>query len=361
MEDLDMLFELPNAKRVRREELYDSDRPSSPEVDGLEAELLRAQLNARLSGVLSFRVPTPSPPPPPPPPAPTANETQHSKRQQQQQQQQQQEEEEEEEEEGEEGEDNDDDDASSSSSFPSSPLDSNPQPPPQPPQRRDSSLEIFSFRLFSSAPPQKVVLPADDDPAAGYTGPPIKPRPLSYYIRGELTPEQKAQIQHAAVSGRDVLTAARQRAWGLELPWRVTTIRVAVGGTPGKAGTTSTSRGAAQTIAAVEEGEGDGQEKKKKKKCRPGKKTRIALRKRDQKRRVEEAKKLSKEEYLREKKKRLNREKKLKRRAKEKEKKRLQREKAQQQGEGTINGGSVNGGSVKDGGGSDMGSSSGEE
>ncbi|KAK0670440.1 hypothetical protein QBC41DRAFT_221578, partial [Cercophora samala] len=174
-----------------------------------------------------------------------------------------------------------------------------------PPENEANQEEEFSFRLFSSAPTQKVVLaPQEDDINTSTEDVPFKERPLSYYIQEPLTPEQKEQIRHSAMSGQDILALSKQRAWGLEVPWRVTKIEIV---------STKKSTNAAAGGTAVEE-----EDRKKK---RPGKKTRIKLRIREQKRKEEEGKKLTKEEHLKEKKKRLNREKKLKRRQKEKAKK----------------------------------------
>lgn len=176
----------------------------------------------------------------------------------------------------------------------------------QPPlENEENQEEEFSFRLFSSAPTQKVVLaPKEDELQASTEEIPFKERPLSYYIQEPLTPEQQEQIRHSAMSAQDILALSKQRAWGLEVPWRVTKIEIVATKKP----TTMTAGG-----KIVEEGD--------KKKKRPGKKTRIKLRIREQKRKEEESKKLTKEEHLKEKKKRLNREKKLKRRQKEKAKK----------------------------------------
>ncbi|KAL2023898.1 hypothetical protein VTK56DRAFT_675 [Thermocarpiscus australiensis] len=264
------MFELPDAKRVRREDLYDSasDRDSSPEREQDDDAELRAKLNARLSSLLSLDldiIPDPTAAGPSPPEAePEGNN------------------------------------------------------PPDGPGEAE-----FEFRLFSTSDaPQKVILPPHEDEAvvAGGGGVAISQRPLSYYLRGELTPRERERFQFAAVSGRDVLAGARQRAWGLEVPWRVTKVTVVMGrkGVEGGFGDGVPVKQKRSEVG----GEAVGEKKKKK---RPGKKRRIVLRKREKARREAaaalEMQKISKEEHLREKKKRLNREKKLKRRRKEKEKK----------------------------------------
>ncbi|KAJ4306396.1 hypothetical protein N0V88_001196 [Collariella sp. IMI 366227] len=249
------MFEIPDAKRVRREELYDSssDR-SSPERETEDDAALREKLNARLSNLLSLEFSTITAPPQP------VEQTSTQDAQ-----------------------------------------------PANVDEIADEEEE-FAFRLFSTSEIQKVVLVSEDD--AKFEGPAISQRPISHYIRRELTPAEREQFRIATVTGQDILAWARQRAWGLEVPWRVTKLTVV-----GKAG-----KGAAASETQLE-----GSVEGKKKKKRLGKKSRIMMRKREKVRKeaeaVEEKKKMSKEEHLKEKKKRLNREKKLKRRAKEKEKK----------------------------------------
>ncbi|KAK3308820.1 uncharacterized protein B0T15DRAFT_390257 [Chaetomium strumarium] len=255
------MFELPDAKRVRREELYDSssDRHSSPERKDEEDAKLRAELNARLSNLLSLDLGASAAAAPVPVESETSTNELH----------------------------------------------------PANSEGQESEAEAeFEFRLFSSAPPQKVAL-APDAGSAKYDGPAVSQRPLSHYIRGELSPHEREQLRYAAVTGQDVLAWARQRAWGLEVPWRVTKITVAV-----------TGKGARVDEQKRTEDAASAGEKKKK---RPGKKRRIVLRKREKaekaKKEALERQKMSKEEHLREKKKRLNHQKKLRRRQKEKEKK----------------------------------------
>ncbi|KAL2132321.1 hypothetical protein VTI74DRAFT_3957 [Chaetomium olivicolor] len=255
------MFELPDAKRVRREELYDSasDR-SSPERETEEDAAVREELNARLSNLLSLDLGAATAPPSPTGPE-AANEPHPAES----------------------------DEAGGG-------------------QNGDGE-EVFEFRLFSTSDSQKVVL-APEEEEAKFDGPAISQRPISHYIRGELTPAEREQFRYAAVTGQDILAWAKQRAWGLEVPWRVTKITVVA----------KTGKGAA--AGQKQPGEDAAGTKKK---TRPGKKRRIVLRKREKaKKQAEvaaEKQKMSKEEHLREKKKRLNREKKLKRRAKEREKK----------------------------------------
>ncbi|KAK4038768.1 hypothetical protein C8A01DRAFT_17170 [Parachaetomium inaequale] len=249
--------------RVRRQDLYDSssERHSSPEAENEETAELRAKLNARLSNLLSLDLGTAAAAGPEPTnePHPTAA-------------------------------DGDGDG-----------------------EAQDQGEAEFEFRLFSTstAAAPKVVL-APDDAEARYDGPALSQRPVSHYIRGELSAEERERFRRAAVTGQDVLAWAGQRAWGLEVPWRVTKITVVA------------ARGKGATVGGqqLQQPQGDVMDKKKK---RPGKKRRIVLRKRDKAKKEAETaaakQKMSKEEHLKEKKKRLNREKKLKRRQKEKEKK----------------------------------------
>jgi hypothetical protein len=166
--------------------------------------------------------------------------------------------------------------------------------------------EVYAFRLFSAAgPAPQVVLENTNKVVEGKM---IRGRPLSYYLATDLSPEKKQQYETAAVSGEDVIERSKVRAWGLELPWRVQTIKVtrkAVG----------QRKGGAEAVAHVE----DDQPAKRK---RPGKKRRTAMRikARAKAQAVEAAKQKTaqKEEHIKDKKKRLNRLKKLRRRAKKK-------------------------------------------
>ncbi|KAK2023993.1 hypothetical protein LX32DRAFT_697500 [Colletotrichum zoysiae] len=178
----------------------------------------------------------------------------------------------------------------------------------------DGGAEEFEFRLFATTDPAtKIALVDEDERALMGDGAMLRPRPLSYYIAGEPTPEARAEMAFAAVSGDEVLARARQRWWGMEMPWRVTRVP---GGTSG----TSSSK----TAAAANSGDGAAEEEAAAaRRRRPGKKKRVALRirEREKKKKAEEQEraKMGKEEALKEKKKRLNRLKKLRKRAKAKE------------------------------------------
>lgn len=180
---------------------------------------------------------------------------------------------------------------------------------------QDKDEPAFEFRLFSGAGSAPKVLVNEEDQGDGDI---LASRPKSFHLKEEFTPEELERVREVAVSYEDVVGEAQQRAWGLEVPWRVTRITLKSG-----PGTSSTSHKGSQTKDTTE-----GSEKRK----RPGKKRRIALRIKEKEHKQKEEKRkskeqeaakqrLTKEEHLKEKKKRLNREKKLKRRQKEKEKK----------------------------------------
>ncbi|KAK0719762.1 hypothetical protein B0H67DRAFT_486101 [Lasiosphaeris hirsuta] len=244
------MFELPDSKRVRRQDLYDSafERHSSPEGDDEGKAEIRAKLNARLSNLLSLG------------PIEVGNVGHDAA------------------------------------------VDGVDEANDQPQDEGE-----FEFRLFStSGPSQKVIIAAEET----HQGPPISERPISHYVRGELAPEEKARLQFSAVSGSDVVAESKRRAWGLEVPWRVTRIAISADRRKGKQ--------SGERIAVREGAPEESQGRK-----RPGKKRRITLRIKEKAAKETAATKakqlMTKEEHLREKKKRLNREKKLKRRKKEKE------------------------------------------
>ncbi|KAL4726087.1 hypothetical protein ACLX1H_006764 [Fusarium chlamydosporum] len=159
--------------------------------------------------------------------------------------------------------------------------------------------EEFAFRLFSKTPAtQKVVLEEDTGPTG--TGVFVSGRPLSYYMVTNVPAQQKQEYALASISGDEILARSNDRAWGLELPWKVTKLTV--------------------TRKTNSDEKVDGDETRGKR--RPGKKQRISLRKRtkaQEEKKVAEAKKMAeKEEHIKDKKKRMNRLKKLRKRAKAK-------------------------------------------
>lgn len=165
----------------------------------------------------------------------------------------------------------------------------------------------YEFRLFStSAQAPRIVLEDDNVPTGN--GGILAPRPLSYYLVTDVSEGQKKQYEFAAMTGDDVLAQSRWKAPGLELPWKLNTIKT----TPRKSKKSS-------------KGSSSGSDADTTKRKRPGKKRRIALRTKERAKKAEAEelakKKTEKEELVKDKKKRLNRLKKLRKRAKEKEKK----------------------------------------
>jgi hypothetical protein len=120
------------------------------------------------------------------------------------------------------------------------------------------------------------------------------------------------------VSGEDILKARKKRAWGLEVPWRVTVLLQTSPNSKSKP--TQISNLTPASNSNVRKGEEAAE-----KKTKPNKKRRIILRERKKKKdSAEEARRKereAKEEAEREKKTRRNREKKVKRKLKEKAKK----------------------------------------
>lgn len=166
----------------------------------------------------------------------------------------------------------------------------------------DDHEEEFAFRLFSKAPAtQKVVLEEDTGPTG--TGVFVSGRPLSYYVVTNVPAQQKQEYAIASISGDQVLARSGDRAWGLELPWKVTKLTISRKANPDEKAEGEETRG----------------------KRRPGKKQRISLRKRakaKEEKKAADAKKMAdKEEHIKDKKKRMNRLKKLRKRAKAREQK----------------------------------------
>ncbi|KAF5631276.1 hypothetical protein F52700_6981 [Fusarium sp. NRRL 52700] len=175
------------------------------------------------------------------------------------------------------------------------------------PPAKDDGEEEFVFRLFSKAPPsQKVVL--EEDPGPTGDGTFVRGRPLTYYVVGNISAERKHEYAVAAVSGDQVLARSHGRAWGFEVPWRVTKLTIT------------------RNTRANEKPQDEVAQRKR----RPGKKQRVSLRKRAkemEERKAAEVKKLAeKEEQVKDKKKRMNRLKKLRKRAKAKGQKQASKE-----------------------------------
>ncbi|CAM1508386.1 Fc.00g052340.m01.CDS01 [Cosmosporella sp. VM-42] len=189
----------------------------------------------------------------------------------------------------------------------------------------DAGNEEFTFRLFSTAQPsQKVVLEEDTEPQGD--GGLVAARPLADYLVSNLSTKERREYNFAAMSGDEVLERSKTRYWGLEMPWRVTRITVTRKAKPGELSQQTQEEAARRR--------------------RPGKKQRISLRRRakvkEERAKVEAQKLVEKEEHIKDKKKRMNRLKKLRKRAKNKEMK--QTGKAGE-GAGDDNSGDESGGS----------------
>ncbi|TVY27096.1 hypothetical protein LHYA1_G003138 [Lachnellula hyalina] len=245
------MFDLPDAKRVRRSDLYARSQSSSPTPSEPDPDF-EAQLQARLASLYGSAF-----------------------------------------------------GASTTTSI------SNPSAAPngkiQPDAEAEDEPAEFEFRLFSSgkndeAKPQKIVL-EDEEEELG-EGRFVRNRDLAYYFAEKAVGEQKWKFESAALSGEEILDLAKQRAWGLEVPWRVTVLKTSV--------KSKTAGGAVDKMVMAG-------------RKRPGKKSRIILRQKKKKRdEIEENERRDKElkdETEREKRTRRNREKKVKKKMKEKAKK----------------------------------------
>ncbi|TVY91726.1 hypothetical protein LAWI1_G007189 [Lachnellula willkommii] len=168
------MFDLPDAKRVRRSDLYarsqSSPTPSEPDPE-LEAQL-QAQLASLYGSAFNTSAATPT---------------------------------------------------------------SNPSAAPNGKSQPDTGAEDepaeFEFRLFSSgkndkAQPQRIVLEVEEEELGD--GAFVRNRDSTYYFAEKAVGEQKWQFESAALSGEEILDLAKRRAWGLEVPWRVRVLKTSV-------------------------------------------------------------------------------------------------------------------------------------
>ncbi|PHH79858.1 hypothetical protein CDD80_3591 [Ophiocordyceps camponoti-rufipedis] len=253
------MFDLPEAKRIRREDLEASDEESHNDVEKKLDTALRESLQARLAKSLGELLPHAKP----------ANEV-------------------------------DDERPISAASSAGAAIASCAR------DQEDEVLGEFEFRLFSTAGSvPKITLNVDD--RIDGEGNIVAKRPQSYYLATNIPEQLRREYEMACVSGDDVVARSRCRSWGLELPWKVTTI--------------TTVKKSILEDETTKDSVANTQTAKKK---RPGKKTRIAQRKRERAARDREQlaakQEMDKSEHLQNKKMRLNRTKKLRRRAKDKEK-----------------------------------------
>ncbi|KAI1498231.1 hypothetical protein F5X99DRAFT_338581 [Biscogniauxia marginata] len=252
------MFEIPDAKRVRRKDLYGSASDEEDIHDDQLASVLQEKLHQQLSGLLNLSFVADEP----------------SQKDQ------------------------------ASYAPPSGAGDEGPEVE----GTGQTGEETFAFRLFrDEEPSHTVVLPRDDELIRPGDGGFVVPkRPISYYFANSPPPETARRFRQAAVSADYLLEDAKRKRWGLEKPWKVTSITI----TARKGGHDQNSESQMREDTAG-------------KRKRPGKKRRIILRIREKAKqeREEEAKRklVEKGQHLMDKKKRLNREKKLKRRAKARE------------------------------------------
>lgn len=169
----------------------------------------------------------------------------------------------------------------------------------------------FEFRLFSNSTntsAARVVLEPEEDNDGGGTFI-RKDRDKNYYFATPATGDRKTGFETMAVSGETILAWRNIRARGLEVPWRVKTIKI-------HSSSKLKPDGSTQVTVIVDDGEKD------RKKCKPNKKRRVILREKQRKKeKLEEEKRKrneGKEAAEREKKTRLNRAKKVKRKEKQK-------------------------------------------
>ncbi|SPN98933.1 uncharacterized protein DNG_01972 [Cephalotrichum gorgonifer] len=256
------MFNLPNAKRVRREELNEAPCVDSPpESEEVRAQLLEA-LNARMANTLEWEELVPAQPLEQQPREALSGIDLAAER--------------------ETGEGTDE----------------------------EELPEVFSFRLFGSSKPTAKVELENDLPFKPGQGGIVARRPASYYF-ARPSPGQKREYASALVTWEQIMERSERRCWGLERPWKtIATITTTLKGKPGCGG-----NGGSRIVA-------EGQEEEKKRRRRLGKKTRIVRRKRmralEAKKEAEEKARAAKEESLKAKKKRANHAKKVRARAKAK-------------------------------------------
>ncbi|KAL2067666.1 hypothetical protein VTL71DRAFT_15762 [Oculimacula yallundae] len=306
------MFDLPDAKRIRRSDLNRS-RSSSPSSDISQTEANATLLQAKLAaiyGPIEYDVPLAS----------TeakrdgwedvhARERVAGKKESQRKQER----------------DGDTDSNSTSENeeeTTTSLLARNPSPTPS-----EHEYEFSLFRpshtstAINQPHSQTIILSSSPGPREGRI---LSSRPLSHFIAKKADGKRKAELQYAAVSGEQVLQGRERRAWGLEVQWRVRVLRdgvLSVNVKPGQSAEGDQWPSSGSTTTALRDIEVGGKSKPHK----PNKKRRIFLRTQARKREIaEEARKKAragKEEAEKEKRTRLNRAKKVKRRLKEKAKK----------------------------------------
>ncbi|QSZ35491.1 hypothetical protein DSL72_008361 [Monilinia vaccinii-corymbosi] len=97
---------------------------------------------------------------------------------------------------------------------------------PQPDNNQDQEEE-FDFRLFSNDEGGKIVLKEEVADRGVFI---VKERNKSYYFTGPIEGEKKEEYAIAAISGEDVSQGREKRYWAWEVPWRVRILKVGIGG-----------------------------------------------------------------------------------------------------------------------------------
>ncbi|KAI5865451.1 hypothetical protein GGS23DRAFT_559272 [Durotheca rogersii] len=163
------MFDVPDAKRVRRGDLCDSASEDEPVSDEQWDFSLRRKLNAQLSGLLDI------------------------------------------------------------SFAPDTAIESQQPPTGAAEDAGDAGKEAFVFRLFKGEGASHTVVLEPQNAAAGDRGNGafvVARRPASYYFAGDPSPGAVKRFRAAAVSAEYLLQDALKRRWGLEKPWRVTAISI---------------------------------------------------------------------------------------------------------------------------------------
>ncbi|CAJ2508091.1 Uu.00g092770.m01.CDS01 [Anthostomella pinea] len=168
--------------------------------------------------------------------------------------------------------------------------------------------ESFAFRLFRDEGPSHTVVLLRDRAPEGEGGFVVPRRPQSYYLAEKPSLELAERFRSAAVSVDHLLKDAKRRRWGLEKPWKVMTISI---------GTSKGARPGSSTSQSSNDSAGKRKRPGKKRRII----LRVREKTKKEQEQAAKQQLVEKEQHLTDKKKRLNRLKKLRRRAKEKEKK----------------------------------------
>ncbi|TGO09277.1 hypothetical protein BTUL_0173g00250 [Botrytis tulipae] len=168
------MFDLPDAKRVRRSDLYTRSSSSSPELPSpIDPEISARFHNqlASLYGPISFQ--------------------------------------------------------SCATGNALNPESINDAPHSPPLEDNQDQAEEFDFRLFSNVQEGKIVLKEEAIDKGIFV---VQERDKSYYFTGPIEGQRKEEYAIAAISGENVLEGRGKRYWGLEVPWRVRVVKIGVSG-----------------------------------------------------------------------------------------------------------------------------------